>query len=156
MRRTIVIFAVLFFAGPVYSADPYLVDYICISNPAHPGEAEFCELYRDQLIASESVVFAVDLEAAHFKFIILPTMRDEYTAVTVASNFMYPPLAGLALSAYLSSYILTPVQGEDLVRCIRYMIGKNFDAIAEWQEYFEGKIRPKPRLERPILEVSND
>ena len=154
MRRSIIILAVLLFAGSAYGADPFQVEYICIADPSRPAEAEFCALFQIQLFASGMFEFDIDKSRSHFQIIILPTVRDGYYSVTVASNFIYPPLAGLALSAYLSSYIIAPIQGEDLVRCVDYMVQKVIVGTSEWWLWFEGKIGPSSGS--LPLEVRND
>ena len=168
MRRQIIILLILLFAGPVFAQYP--VEYHCQADISRPAEAVFCEIFKERLLASDMVIYKVDENRPYFQIIVLPTVRDSYTSVTVASNFMYPPLAGLALSAYLSSYILTPVQGEDLEKCIDYMVRKNIAGISEWMVWFGEKthrIRPnnvlrqavKPDdslVEGPTLEVSNE
>ena len=155
MRRTIIIFVVLLFAGGAYAADPFPVDYQCVSDPSRPTEAVFCEVFRIQLIATGMFKFDIDRSRPFFMIVVLPTVRDGYLSVTVASNFIYPPFAGLALSAYISSYMVDPVQGEDLERCAEYMVKKNLVGISQWMVWFEEKIgivRPNPRS----LEVKNE
>ena len=144
MRRTIIILVVLLFAGSAYASEPYPVDYKCIADASRPKEAEFCTIFKVQLALSGLVVFDIDKDRPYFQIIVLPTTRGGYLSVTVASNFIYPPLAGLALSAYISSYIVIPSQAEELERCAGYMVGKNLTGISEWMLYFEGKFGPSP------------
>jgi len=147
MRRSIIILVILFFAGPVFSQFP--VDFKCIADASRPLEAEFCHIFKIRLAASGDVVYEFNPERSYFMIIILPTVRDGYYSVTVASNFIYPPLAGLALSAYLSSYIIIPVQAEELDRCAEFMVRKNIEGISEWMVWFEGKIGSK-KEPRPL------
>ena len=171
MRRTIIILTVLLFAGSAYAVEPsrhlagdgpvaaglqpYPVDLQCIADPSRPAEAAFCEVFRIRLVATGMFEFDIDVSRPYFMIIVLPTVRDSYYSVTVASNFIYPPLAGLALSAYLSSYIITPGQAEELDRCATFMVNKNLIGISEWMVWFEEKVgivNQKPRA----LEVRND
>ena len=54
------------------------------------------------------MVEAEDPAAPHFQLLILPTARGGYISVTIASNLIYPPLNGLALSAYIGGFIILP------------------------------------------------
>ena len=138
MRRSIIILVILLFAGSAYAQFP--VDFECVSDPLRPKEAEFCRIFKVRLAASGDVVYEFNPERSYFMIIVLPTVRDGYFGITVASNFIYPPLAGLALSAYLSSYVITPDQADELDRCAEFMVGKNIQGISEWLVWFEGKI----------------
>ena len=159
MRRMIIILVLLLVAVPAVaverlrqsSTDEPLrknsamlpVEYICSQDPAEPLEAEFCARLQVALANTGFITFdPVPDGVPYFRTIVLPTVRDGYLSVAVASNFMYPPLSGLALSAYISGFIIIPggvTDGNVETIAMRVLHGT-----AEWMQAAEGDILDIP------------
>jgi hypothetical protein len=147
----VVFLAVIMVTTVALASDPYPVNFECASSPDRPEEADFCQIYKIQLAATGMAVYEFDRSRPHFMVIVMPTARDGYLSVAVASNFMYPPLAGLALSAHLSSYLVIPVDSEDdLVDVAGYMANMNIKGISEWMQWFAEKTWPDNRPDRGL------
>jgi len=149
MRRMIIILSVLFFAASASAEFP--IDYQCHSDPDVPLEAELCTRYKVALADSGFITFEYSENKPYFRIIVLPTARDGYISISIASNFLYPPLAGFALSAHLSSYIMLPGGLTDTH--LRYMVAQNLRGISMWLVAFD-KSAPA-RMPGNAMEVSN-
>lgn len=108
LLAAIVAFVVCYWPRPLSAeVTPFPVTFMCPSNNAL--EVLFCKQLYAELDRNTYITFSVDKTQPHFTFIALPTSGDtEYLSVTVASNFEYPPLNGLSLSAFLGSYLIKP------------------------------------------------
>ena len=151
MIRMIIILSVLLYA-PLAAAE-YPIQYRCMSNPEEPLEGRFCASYRDALESSEFIVMEYDENGSYFRIIVLPTARDGYLSITVASNFLYPPLAGFALSAHISSYIMSP-GGMEQEGVMEYIANKNIVGISLWMLAFDD-VMEKDKYQRNVLECGN-
>lgn len=142
MKRMIIILVLLLVAVPGL-AQELPAEYICAADPSEPLEAEFCARFQVALANTGYISFDPVLDGQpYFHIIVLPTVRDGYLSVAVASNFMYPPLDGLALSAYLSGFIIIPggVTDENIVQiALRVLHGT-----AEWMQATEGDVMQIP------------
>ena len=147
MRRMIIILSILLVAGSAGAAFP--VDFHCASDPDHPKEAEFCRVIKVQFAATGMVVYEFDQNKPHFRIVVLPTARGDHISVTIASTFIYPPLDGLALSVFLSSYLLVPCSDAEFVSAAEYMAKQNVMGVSRWMVWFGGKTG-KPRSGFPV------
>ena len=152
MKRMIIILSVLFYAH--LAAAEYPVQYQCTANSEEPLEGRFCADYKDSLESSGFIVLEYDENSPYFRIIVLPTARDGYLSITIASNFLYPPLAGFALSAHLSSYIMSP-GGIDQDGVLDYIARQNIRGISLWMIAFD-KETEKNKYRKNVLECSND
>jgi hypothetical protein len=133
MKRLIVLWCFGFLvisASSVFAVDKLPASYFCKHDPAVPQEGELCELLYSTFEDTGLVNFDIDEDRPHFRFMVMPTMRDGYWSITIASNFYYPPLRGLALSAFISSYLLTP--GGDNGASYSYMVGRVLEGTHGW------------------------
>ena len=108
LLAAIVAFVICYWPSPLEAeVTPFPVKFICPSNT--PLETQFCRQLYAALDGNAYITFSIDETKPHFSFIILPTSGDtEYISVMVASNFEYPPLNGLSLSAFLGSFLIKP------------------------------------------------
>ena len=120
MRRTVLLMilgSVLIWAGFTYlpasepdtvitTSNPFPVDFRCMHSSE--AELELCGELGAAFLNTGDVVFDVDESRPFFRVVVLPTERDGYYSVTIVSGFFYPPLDGLALSAYFMGVIIEP------------------------------------------------
>ena len=130
MKRSIIILVLLLLAVPAYGFDKLPARYYCKADDAVPEEAEFCGKMRIAFESTGFVELDVDGSSPHFRIVVLPTVRDGYYSITVASGFVYPPLNGLVLSAYLSGYLLQP--GGMTEENTRYIAQTSLRGIFSW------------------------
>ena len=129
MRRSIIILVLLLLAVPAFG-QTLPARYYCKADDAIPEEAEFCGKMRIAFESTGFVELDVDGSRPHFRIVVLPTVRDGYYSITVASGFVYPPLNGLVLSAYLSGYLLQPGGMTD--ENIQYIAQTSLRGIFSW------------------------
>ena len=111
MRRTIIILTVLLMASTASAQLPYF--FHCQHNEKEPLEVQLCASLAAAMDRNADMIDADDPDKPFFHLIILPRARGGYISVTIASNLIYPPLNGLALSAYLGNFIVIPDGLED-------------------------------------------
>ena len=116
MKRTIIILSVLLLAATASAQLPY--HYRCQHDKKQPLEVELCSSLAAAMMRSDTMIDATDPNLPHFVLIILPTARGGYISVAIASLFIYPPLNGLALSAYFGGYIIMPDKLDDQVASV--------------------------------------
>lgn len=155
MRRSIILLSLLLLAVPAV-ANELPVEYICVANPDMPGEGAFCAGFKAALLKTGFITYDRIQGKPFFHIIVLPTMRDDYTAVTVASNFIYPPLNGLALSAYFAGFIIRP--GGVTESNLDEIANRVVSSTAEWMiAAADNVIRLDPQdciTSRPVLETN--
>ena len=155
MRRSIIILVLLLLAVPAYGFDKLPARYYCKADDAVPEEAEFCGKMRIIFESTGFVELDVDGSSPHFRIVILPTVRDGYYSITVASGFVYPPLNGLVLSAYLSGYLLQPGGMTD--ENIQYIAQTSLRGIFGWMaESGDAIIKIKPSSGGAAVEADHD
>ena len=108
MKRTIIILSLLLVASVVSAADKIPAQYFCKADPDLADEVKVCNDLRSAFERTGYIAFGAEDGVAHFRILVLPTVRDGYASITVASSFLYPPLHGLALSAATSGYLILP------------------------------------------------
>jgi hypothetical protein len=142
--------------GSNSSISGFPVEYICAQDPNEPLEAEFCARLQVALGNTGFITFdPVPDGVPYFHIIVLPTVRDGYLSVAVASNFMYPPLNGLALSAYVSGFIVIPDGVTD--ESVKQIAMRVLYGTAQWMQAAEGHITQIPAGglgNRPVLETT--
>ena len=106
MKRTIIILSVLLLASTASAQVPYR--YQCLTDAEHKMETTLCSSLAAAMSRNTNMIEAEDPDLPYFQLVILPTERGGYISVTIASNLIYPPLNGLALSAYLGGFLILP------------------------------------------------
>ena len=124
MKRTIIILCILLLAAVAASAGGLPFRFECHADEDNDSEKQFCSDMYDAAVASDGMDLEYDPALPYFHLVILPVARDGYTSVAVASSFIYPPLDGLSLSAYLGGFMLVPDKpyGKSSKRIIRRML----------------------------------
>ena len=148
MKRMIIILSVLLVASVASAIDKLPAQYYCQYDEDVPEEAKVCADLKAAFEETEFIRFDATDESAHFRILVLPTVRDNHASITVASSFMYPPLYGLALSAATSGYLILPgglnKENMDLIA------NRTLGAIVKWMTASEGfffRDETKPTLE---------
>ena len=135
------------------SALPFLFE--CNADDDNEAEHQFCSDMYDAAAANDGINLEYDPNMPHFHLVILPVARDGYTSVAVASSFVYPPLNGLSLSAYLGSFLVVKDMPYDKssVEIMRRMLS----VVQEWMVWAGDRVmglRVRPVDMR--LEAKND
>lgn len=155
-----VLFTVLAFSEEpdwvITSGEGIPVDLKCLENPEKPIEVEFCAAFKQALLDTGSVTYDFQEGSPHFGFVVIPVERDQYLSVSMASNLYFPPLDGLALSAYLGGFIVLPGAHTDaeahevMATRIVYASAEYVQANVDWLLQFSRS------QSKPVLEAKND
>ena len=146
MRRTIIILTVLLIASTASAQLPYA--FQCQHDEKQPLEVQLCSSLAAAMARNEYMTALTEPRNPYFHMIILPTARGGYLSVTIASSLIYPPLNGLALSAYLGGFIIKPGMLDSEIA--DEMIGRAAIGTAEWMIGAEEAINAIPRGDRPV------
>jgi hypothetical protein len=154
MKRMIIIFS-LFLAAPVFADEPkYPVIFTCQATNNVALEEQFCADLGAALAKTGKIDFDTHDDAVFFHIIVLPTARDNYLAASIAVNFIYPPLDGLALSAYTSIFLIDPggvEEGNLDTIADRILLG-----VSHWVVWAKDKVG-RIRVNKPVeMEALND
>ena len=140
MRQVIVILSLLLIAAVADAQLPYR--YECHAEEKYPLEIKLCSSLAAAMERSDTMLVADDSSVPYFHLTILPTARGGYISVMIASNLIYPPLNGLALSAYLAGFLIEP--GKLDVHTADEMMNRVSIGTARWVIGSEPAIRAIP------------
>ena len=140
MRRVILSLLILLLASTASAELPYL--YECHYDDKQPLEVDTCAALAAAMDRNDAMVDVDDLNGMYFHLVVLPTARDGYISVTLASSLIFPPLNGLALSAYIGGFMLLPEQLCD--EAADELMGRLSLNTAEWLVEAEDDIRAIP------------
>lgn len=143
MRRSIIILSILFLTGAVWGETHDETTTILSGNQAallevqlaagsppvtsqslpfefechadNKIEHDLCSALWTSVDSNKFATLEFDRNLPYFNLVILPVARDGYISIAVASSFVYPPLNGLSLSAYLGGFIILPDGVDDEV-----------------------------------------
>ena len=146
MRRSIIILTVLLVASTASAQLPYA--FQCHPDADSALEVELCSSLAAAMTKSDTMVDAEDPFAPHFQLLILPTARGGYISVTIASNFVYPPLSGLALSAYIGGFMILP--DKLCEKTADEIMDRTSIGTATWMVKAEPAIRDIPTGVKPV------
>jgi len=105
----------------------------CHVQEDNERESELCSAIWDAAKANDGINLEYDPDMPYFHLVILPVARDGYTSVAVASSFIYPPLDGLSLSAYLGGFLI--VKGKPYDKSSKEIVRRMLATTKEWMTW---------------------
>ena len=135
------------------SNNKWPVRYECIlSEQSSDLELQFCQEFKAVLGGNEFISYNYDESRPYFFVVVLTTERNAHIGATIAVDFIYPPLDGLAISSFYGNYLIEP-EGVGKAHVYRFIVKRLVMQTAEWMVWARPILLQLNHRGRPVLEA---